>query len=68
MIRFDVREALIESGFTREFINTLNDGLIAELFLAWDVEDPDEQWERFDTFLYLNNIGYDVEYMFNEEV
>ncbi len=64
MARFDlIREDLIINGFTREFINTLNDGLIAELFLAWDVEDPDEQWDRLETFLALNNLDFEVEYM-----
>ena len=64
MTRFDlIREDLITNGFTREFINTLNDGLIAELFLAWDVEDPDEQWDRLETFLALNNLDFEVEYM-----
>lgn len=64
MTRFDlIREDLIINGFTREFINTLNDGLIAELFLAWDVEDPDEQWDRLETFLDLNNLDFEVEYM-----
>ena len=65
MTYFDYRrEDLINNGFTREFINTLCDGLVAELFLAWDVEDPDEQWDRVEAFCHLNNIQYDVEYMF----
>ena len=59
-----MRESLIGAGFDRDFIEGLGAGTLHELFLAWDVEDPDEQWNRVDSFFFVTGIEYDYEKVF----
>lgn len=56
---------LIEAGFEREFLESLNGNQLADLYLAWDVEDPDLQWERIDAFFTIHGeLDYDYEKVF----
>lgn len=60
-----VKTSLIEAGFEREFIEGLNVNQLADLYLAWDVEDPDEQWERVDAYFFVHDeLDYDYEEIF----
>ena len=59
-----MRDSLIEAGFDRDFIEGLGVNLLHELFLAWDVEDPDEQWKRVEVFFLENDLEYDYEKVF----
>ena len=58
------RQSLVWAGFDREFIYGLSLTLLHELYMAWDVEDPDEQWKRVEAFFLENDIDYDYEKVF----
>lgn len=59
-----ISEDLINAGFDREFIKGLTLTNLYNLHIAWDVEDPDEQWKRVESFFMLSGIDYDYEKVF----
>ena len=58
------RDSLIDAGFDRDFIEGLDIGLMHELYIAWDVEDPDEQWNNVERFFLSNDIDYEYDKVF----
>lgn len=59
-----IQDSLINAGFDRDFIETLDIDLVYELYIAWDVEDPDEQWNNVERFFLSNDIDYEYDKVF----
>lgn len=59
---FAMQESLINNGFNRKFIMSLNPYALCTLYELWDVEDPDEQ--EMNVYEFIEEYGFDERRVF----